>query len=126
MAQEIERLVTDEGEHAYGDIAVFYRTNAQSRVVEDVFMKSGIPYKVVGGLRFYERKEIKDVLAYLRTLVNPQDAVSARRIINTPKRGIGDRPSGARGFAREEGVTLLEASRRVEEVSTSRLAPSRR
>jgi DNA helicase II / ATP-dependent DNA helicase PcrA len=117
IAGEVERLV-EGGEHAYGDTAVFYRTNAQSRVVEDVFMKAGIPYRVVGGVRFYERKEIKDVLAYLRALVNPQDAVSMRRIINTPKRGIGDQTVAAlEGFAREEGITLLEACRRVDEIA---------
>src|ERR671924_542922 len=118
VAQEVERLVTDQAEHAYGDIAVFYRTNAQSRVIEDVFMKAGIPYRVVGGVRFYERREIKDTLAYLRALVNPQDAVSVRRIINTPKRGIGDQTVAAlEGFARDEGVPLLEACRRAEEIA---------
>ena len=74
-----------------GDTAIFYRTNAQSRVFEEVFMRSALPYKVVGGVRFYERKEVKDLLAYLRVLVNPNDEVSLRRIINVPKRGIGDR-----------------------------------
>jgi len=74
-----------------GDSAIFYRTNAQSRVFEEVFLRVGIPYKVVGGVRFYERKEVKDFLAYLRVVVNPEDEVSMRRIINTPKRGIGDR-----------------------------------
>jgi DNA helicase II / ATP-dependent DNA helicase PcrA len=118
VAQQVERLVTDQAEHAYGDIAVFYRTNAQSRVIEDVFMKAGIPYRVVGGVRFYERREVKDVLAYLRALVNPQDAVSMRRVVNTPKRGIGDQTVAAlEGFARDEGVTLLEACRRVEEIA---------
>ncbi len=118
VAQEVERLVNDEGEHRYGDIAVFYRTNAQSRVVEDVFMKAAIPYKVVGGVRFYERREVKDILAYLRALVNPQDTVSMRRIINTPKRGIGDQTVAAlEGFAREEDITLLESAKRADEVS---------
>ncbi|HEV3475268.1 MAG TPA: DNA helicase PcrA, partial [Actinomycetota bacterium] len=117
IAGEVERLVTEEGEHSYGDIAVFYRTNAQSRVIEDVLMKVGIPYRVVGGVRFYERKEIKDVLAYLRALINPQDVVSIRRVINTPKRGIGDQTVAAlESFARDEGITLLEACRRAEEV----------
>ena len=116
VAQEVERLV-EGGDHSYRDIAVFYRTNAQSRVLEDVFMKTGIPYRVVGGVRFYERREIKDVMAYLRALVNPQDTVSVRRVINTPKRGIGDQTVRAlEGFAREEQVTLLEACRRAEEV----------
>jgi DNA helicase II / ATP-dependent DNA helicase PcrA len=118
VATEVERLVNDEGQQAYGDIAVFYRTNAQSRVLEDVFMKAGIPYRVVGGVRFYERREVKDTLAYLRVLVNPQDQVSVRRVINTPKRGIGDQTVAAlESFARDEGIGLLEAARRAEEVA---------
>jgi DNA helicase-2/ATP-dependent DNA helicase PcrA len=118
VAAEVERLVGDQAEHAFGDIAVFYRTNAQSRVIEDVFMKAGIPYRVVGGVRFYERREVKDVLAYLRALVNPQDAVSVRRIINAPKRGIGDQTVAAlEAFAREDELTLMEACRRVEEIA---------
>ena len=79
------------GQSNPGDTAIFYRTNAQSRVFEEVFMRSALPYKVVGGLRFYERKEIKDLLAYLRVLANLEDEISLRRIINVPKRGIGDR-----------------------------------
>src|SRR2546430_15579613 len=86
---EIERLVQEEG-YRYADVAIFYRTNAQSRVLEDVFMRSGLAYKIVGGVRFYQRKEIKDALGYLRAIVNPTDAVSIRRVINAPKRGIGD------------------------------------
>ena len=118
VATEIERLVQDEAEETYSDIAVFYRTNAQSRVLEDVFMKAGIPYRVIGGLRFYERKEIKDVVGYLKALVNPQDVVSVRRVINTPKRGIGDQTVAAlEGFARDEEITLLQAARRAEEVA---------
>ncbi len=77
------------------DVAVFYRTNAQSRVFEEVFIRTGHPYKVVGGVRFYERKEVRDALAYLRVLVNPEDTVSLRRILNVPKRGIGDRAEAA-------------------------------
>ena len=87
---EIRRL-RDEAISNPGDTAIFYRTNAQSRIFEESFLRAGIPYKVVGGVRFYERKEVKDFLAYLRVLVNPEDEVSLRRIINTPKRGIGDR-----------------------------------
>ncbi|HEX6208235.1 MAG TPA: DNA helicase PcrA [Actinomycetota bacterium] len=118
VAQEIERLVEEEG-FRYSDVAIFYRTNAQSRVLEDVLMKSGILYKVVGGLRFYERREIKDVLAYLKALVNPQDVVATRRVINTPKRGIGDQTLAAvEAFARDEGITVLEAARRAEEIAT--------
>ena len=70
---------------------MFYRTNAQSRVFEEVFIRVGLPYKVVGGVRFYERREVRDALAYLRVLANPEDTVSLRRILNVPKRGIGDR-----------------------------------
>ena len=87
---EIGRLRND-GLSNPGDTAIFYRTNAQSRLFEEIFLRAAIPYKVVGGVRFYERKEVKDFLAYLRVLVNPEDEVSLRRIINTPKRGIGDR-----------------------------------
>jgi DNA helicase-2/ATP-dependent DNA helicase PcrA len=90
IAREIDRL-TDAGETRPADVAVFYRTNAQSRVFEEVFIRLGLPYKVVGGVRFYERKEVRDALAYLRAVVNIDDTVSVRRILNTPRRGIGDR-----------------------------------
>jgi DNA helicase-2/ATP-dependent DNA helicase PcrA len=90
IAREIDRL-TDAGEARPADVAVFYRTNAQSRVFEEVFIRLGLPYKVVGGVRFYERKEVRDTLAYLRAVVNIDDTVSVRRILNTPRRGIGDR-----------------------------------
>jgi DNA helicase-2/ATP-dependent DNA helicase PcrA len=90
VRDELYKL-SDTGKSRYGDTAIFYRTNAQSRVFEEIFMRAGVPYKVVGGVRFYERREVKDLLAYLRVLVNPDDEVSLRRIINTPKRGIGDR-----------------------------------
>ncbi len=90
VAEEIDRL-TDESLAKPADVAVFYRTNAQSRVFEEVFIRVGLPYKVVGGVRFYERREVRDVLAYLRVLANPADTVSLRRIVNVPKRGIGDR-----------------------------------
>jgi DNA helicase-2/ATP-dependent DNA helicase PcrA len=117
VAQEIDRLAEAEG-YRYRDIAVFYRTNAQSRVLEDIFMKAGLPYRVVGGVRFYERREIRDILAYLRLLVNPQDVVSARRVINTPKRGIGDATVAAiEEFSRWEETPFLEAARRVDEIS---------
>jgi ATP-dependent DNA helicase UvrD/PcrA len=89
VAEEVDRL-KDDGVRP-GDVAVFYRTNAQSRALEEVFVRAGLPYKVVGGTRFYERKEVKDALAYLRVLVNPDDTVNLRRILNVPKRGIGDR-----------------------------------
>ena len=90
VAREIDRL-TDAGEIRPADVAVFYRTNAQSRVFEEVFIRLGLPYKVVGGVRFYERKEVRDALAYLRAIANEDDTVSVRRILNTPRRGIGDR-----------------------------------
>ncbi|MEV6430940.1 DNA helicase PcrA [Nocardia sp. NPDC051463] len=90
VAREIDRLV-DAEEATYGDVAVFYRTNNNSRALEEIFIRMGLPYKVVGGVRFYERKEVRDIVAYLRVLENPDDAVSLRRILNTPRRGIGDR-----------------------------------
>ncbi|WP_448854204.1 UvrD-helicase domain-containing protein [Corynebacterium frankenforstense] len=89
IASEIDSLA--ERGSAYSDIAVMYRTNNASRALEDIFIRSGIPYKVVGGTRFYERREIRDLVAYLRVLDNPDDTVSLRRIVNTPKRGVGDR-----------------------------------
>ncbi|MFI6164860.1 DNA helicase PcrA [Micromonospora haikouensis] len=90
VGREVDRLVDDD-EARPGDVAVFYRTNAQSRVFEEVFIRIGLPYKVVGGVRFYERKEVRDALAYLRAVVNDDDTVSLRRILNTPRRGIGER-----------------------------------
>ncbi len=116
VAEEVHRLVESEG-HRFSDVAIFYRTNAQSRVIEDIFQRAGIPYRVVGGVRFYQRKEIKDVLTYLRLLLNPQDVVSARRVINTPRRGIGDATvASLEGFAAFEEVPFLEAARRVDEI----------
>jgi DNA helicase-2/ATP-dependent DNA helicase PcrA len=118
VAEEVERLTGEEG-YRKRDIAVFYRTNAQSRVLEDIFMRVGIAYKVFGGVRFYQRKEIKDVLAYLRLLVNPQDVISFRRAVNTPKRGIGDASVAAvESFAQTEGIPVIEAVRRVDEIVT--------
>jgi len=97
------------------DIAVLYRTNAQSRLHEEEFLKAGIPYQVVGGVRFYERKEVKDILAYVRLTIAPQDDVSVRRALATPKRGIGDVSLGRlAAYAESAGTTLLEAIRRPE------------
>ncbi len=90
VAEEVDRL-TDAGEATPGQVAVFYRTNAQSRAFEEVFIRSGLPYRVVGGVRFYERREVRDLLAYLRLIANPEDEVSLRRVLNVPRRGIGDR-----------------------------------
>ncbi|GAA1456340.1 UvrD-helicase domain-containing protein [Williamsia maris] len=90
IAGEIDSL-SDTGEFNYSDVAVFYRTNTGSRSLEEIFIRLGIAYKVVGGVRFYERKEVRDIVAYLRVVANPDDTVSLRRILNTPRRGIGDR-----------------------------------
>ncbi|MEU2561678.1 DNA helicase PcrA [Streptomyces longispororuber] len=115
VADEIDRL-TDAGEAKAGDVAIFYRTNAQSRVFEEIFIRVGLPYKVVGGVRFYERKEVRDVLAYLRVLANPEDGVPLRRILNVPKRGIGDRAEAMiDALAQREKISFPQALRRVEE-----------
>ena len=106
VISEIRRL-RDIGASNPGDTAIFYRTNAQSRIFEETFLRSAIPYKVVGGVRFYERKEVKDFLGYLRVLVNPEDEISLRRIINTPKRGIGDRALDAiDSHAKTSGISF--------------------
>lgn len=103
ISAEISRLREEEGCRP-ADIAIFYRTNAQSRVLEEAFIRAGLPYKVVGGVRFYERKEVRDLLAYLRVLANPDDEVSLHRIVNTPRRGVGDRAQAC--------VTALAESQR--------------
>ena len=116
VAAEVDRLGDEHGVKP-GDVAVFYRTNAQSRVFEEVFIRVGLPYKVVGGVRFYERKEVRDALAYLRVLANPTDTVNLRRILNTPRRGIGDRAEAClEAFASRERVPFSEALRRCDEV----------
>jgi DNA helicase-2/ATP-dependent DNA helicase PcrA len=114
VSSEIDALV-DAG-HKAADVAVFYRTNAQSRVFEEVFIRTGQPYRVVGGVRFYERREIRDALAYLRLLVNADDVVSLQRILNVPKRGIGDRAVEAiQALAARDGLSFWEALRRSSE-----------
>ncbi|MGK5555152.1 DNA helicase PcrA [Actinomadura kijaniata] len=116
VAAEVDRL-TDAGDCRPRDVAVFYRTNAQSRVFEDVFNRVGLPYKIVGGLRFYDRKEVRDLLAYLRVLANPEDTVSLRRILNVPKRGIGDRAEACvEAYASRERISFWQALRRPEDV----------
>ncbi|MDQ1673234.1 MAG: ATP-dependent helicase UvrD/PcrA, partial [Frankiaceae bacterium] len=116
VASEVDRLSDEHGIRP-ADIAVFYRTNAQSRVFEDVFLRVGLPYKVVGGVRFYERKEVRDALAYLRVLANPADTVSLRRIINVPKRGIGDRAEALMSaFGDRERIGFAAVLDRVAEV----------
>ncbi|MEV8633351.1 DNA helicase PcrA [Streptosporangium sp. NPDC051023] len=115
VAQEVDKLADDEGV-VPGQVAVFYRTNAASRVFEEIFIRTGLPYKVVGGVRFYERKEVRDLLAYLRVLSNPNDVVSLRRILNVPKRGIGDRAEAmVEAFASRERVSFWEGLRRADE-----------
>ncbi|MFJ4583955.1 DNA helicase PcrA [Streptomyces echinatus] len=115
VADEIDRL-TDAGHAKAGDVAVFYRTNAQSRVFEEIFIRVGLPYKVVGGVRFYERKEVRDVLAYLRVLANPEDSVPLRRILNVPKRGIGERAEAMiDALAQREKISFPQALKRVDE-----------
>jgi ATP-dependent DNA helicase UvrD/PcrA len=104
VAEEVDRLA-DEGLAVPGHVAVFYRTNAQSRVFEEVFIRAGLPYKVVGGVRFYERREVRDLLAYLRLIANADDEVSLRRVLNVPKRGIGDRA--------EECVAAMASRQRI-------------
>jgi DNA helicase II / ATP-dependent DNA helicase PcrA len=115
VAREIDRLADDAGVR-HADVAVFYRTNAQSRVFEEVFIRLGLPYKVVGGVRFYERKEVRDALAYLRAIANPDDVVSLRRILNTPRRGIGDRAEACvEALASRERISFGAALGRAEE-----------
>ena len=115
VAEEVDRL-TDAGHTRAGDVAVFYRTNAQSRVFEEIFIRVGLPYRVVGGVRFYERREVRDALAYLRILVNPADSVSLRRVLNTPKRGIGDRAEACiEALAQRDRITFWEALQRADQ-----------
>jgi ATP-dependent DNA helicase UvrD/PcrA len=113
VAHEIGRLTDTEG-YGFSDVAVFYRTNAQSRVIEETLVRAGHPYRVVGGVRFYDRREVKDSLAYLRALVNPDDEVSWRRIVNVPKRGVGDTSVGkVSAYAQEHGMTFRDALQRA-------------
>jgi DNA helicase-2/ATP-dependent DNA helicase PcrA len=116
VASAIDKL-TDNTDVIPGDVAIFYRTNAQSRVFEEVFIRVGLPYKVVGGVRFYERKEIRDLLAYLRVLANPEDTVSLRRILNVPKRGIGDRAEACvEAYASRQRISFWQALRTPHDV----------
>ncbi|NTW28331.1 MAG: UvrD-helicase domain-containing protein [Coriobacteriia bacterium] len=120
IAGEIERLVRTMYRH-YTDIAVFYRTNAQSRVLEDALMKAGVPYRIVGGTRFFDRAEIRDVMAYLKAVVNPADDISLKRIINTPKRNIGSTTvERVESAAHEAGVGFETALRSAADDDTHR------
>ncbi|MEO7447710.1 MAG: 3'-5' exonuclease, partial [Humibacillus sp.] len=115
VAKEIDDLAESSGVRP-GDVAVFYRTNAQSRAIEEVLVRVGLPYKVVGGTRFYERREVKDSLAYLRVISNPTDTVNLRRILNTPKRGIGDRAEACvAALAERERIPFVAALGRAED-----------
>ena len=121
IASEIDALA-DKGRN-YSDIAVMYRTNNASRALEDIFIRSGIPYKVVGGTRFYERKEIRDVIAYLRALENPDDTVSLRRIVNEPRRAIGDKAQATVAlYAENHGVSFGKGLRAAAEGKVDMLA----
>jgi len=116
VAEEVDRLA-DAGEASPGEVAVFYRTNAQSRVFEEIFIRSGLPYKVVGGVRFYDRREVRDLLAYLRLIANPGDEVSLRRVLNTPRRGIGDRAEECvAALAGRDKISFAAALRRPDDV----------
>ncbi len=113
VVREIDRLV-DSGEFKYGDCAVLYRTNAQSRVIEEAFVRYGIPYKLVAGTRFYERREVKDIIAYLRLLQNPADSVSLLRVINVPGRGIGQTSLDQLSkWASSQGISVYEGLQRL-------------
>jgi DNA helicase-2/ATP-dependent DNA helicase PcrA len=119
VVKEIERLV-DAGEAKMGDCAVLYRTNAQSRVIEEAFVRYGLPYKLVAGTRFYERREIKDIISYLRLIQNPYDSVSLLRVINVPGRGIGQHTlDELAGWAKSQGIPLFEALQRLASPDTN-------
>lgn len=116
VVREVEDHVRRGG--SLDDVAIFYRTNAQSRVLEDALMRLSVPYRVVGGVRFYERREVKDVLGYLQLIANPDDDVALRRVINTPRRGIGDRSVAAlEAHALAAGTSLMEAARDADAVA---------
>ena len=119
VGREVARL-HEGSSFRWDEMAVFYRTNAQSRVLEDQFMRGGIPYRVVGGTRFYDRREVKDALAYVKVVVNPSDEVSVKRVLNVPKRGIGDTSEGRiDAYARAHGLSFFETLRRADDVGLS-------
>src|SRR5207248_9573607 len=116
VAGEVDRLCDQDGIRP-GDVAIFYRTNAQSRVFEEIFIRVGLPYRVVGGVRFYERREVRDLLGYLKLIANPGDELSLRRILNVPKRGIGDRAlESVERYAQRQRIPLAAAIERVADV----------
>jgi DNA helicase II / ATP-dependent DNA helicase PcrA len=127
VAGEIDSLMDAGDGLTYGGVAVFYRTNNQSRVFEEIFVRMGLPYRVVGGVRFYERREVRDALAYLRVLNNPEDTVSLRRILNVPKRGIGDRAEACVAtHAERERISFSAALRDAVEDKVPMLNPRSR
>ncbi len=114
VADKVEEFVSS-GEYTYKDIAVLYRTNAQSRSVEETFVKANLPYQIVGGTKFYDRKEIKDMLAYLRLIANPDDDLSFARVVNEPKRGVGKTSlEKLQAYAAEHGISLYTAVQEVD------------
>jgi DNA helicase-2/ATP-dependent DNA helicase PcrA len=119
VTREIARL-HDGGDVRWGDVAVFYRTNAQSRVLEEHLARHGVPYKVIGGTRFYDRREVKDALAYLKAVINPSDEVSVKRVLNNPKRGVGDGSVGKLdAYASAHGLSFMDALRRAADAGVS-------
>ncbi len=119
ITREMSRL-HDGGDVRWSDMAVFYRTNAQSRVIEEQLIKAGVPYRVVGGTRFMDRKEVKDAMAYLKGIVNTTDEVSLKRVLNVPKRGVGDQTVGRlETFARSKGISFVDALRRWDEAGVA-------
>lgn len=117
VGDKINELIL-KGDRKYKDFAVLYRTNAQSRAIEDYFVKKSIPYRLLGGIRFYERKEIKDVLSYLKVLSNPADTIALKRIINVPKRGLGDASiEKVENFANENNMSFYEALSHIDEIT---------
>jgi DNA helicase II / ATP-dependent DNA helicase PcrA len=119
VAHEMARL-HDAGDIRWGDVAVFYRTNAQSRVLEEHLMRAGVPYKVIGGTRFYDRREVKDALAYVRAVVNPVDEVNVKRVLNVPKRGVGDSSIAKLDvYAQSRGIAFIDALRRSDEAGVT-------
>jgi DNA helicase-2/ATP-dependent DNA helicase PcrA len=126
IVEEISTRIRETPGLSYSSAAVLYRTNAQARALEDAFRREGIPYQVVGSVRFYERREIQDVLAYLRLISNPRDAVAFARVVNYPRRGIGlTTQEHLQRFAAEKGLTLLEAAQRADEIPSVRAAGAR-
>jgi DNA helicase-2/ATP-dependent DNA helicase PcrA len=126
VVDEVRRLCDVQGRKP-SDIAVLYRTNAQSRVLEEAFVKAGLAYRVVGSLGFYQRKEIKDIIAYLRAIVNPADDISLKRIINEPRRGIGDRTVLAiEQYAGELEIGFFEAAKKIGDTGRIGTGPARR